>query len=59
MDYRTPLEKIQDEAADVLMSFLDPGYDEEARRALNAFLVRAFDAGVTAVNELNKELRTQ
>lgn len=59
MEDRTPLEKIQDDAAAEFMVGIHPEHRADARRALDGFLVRAFDAGVKAVNELNAELAAQ
>lgn len=51
----TPLEEIQHEAREKFGWNLNRDQLSE----LDGFLVRAFDAGVKAVNELNEELRTQ
>jgi hypothetical protein len=53
---KTPLEKLQNEAAD----YLDPwNMPAITRAALDAFLVQAFDLGIAAHKDLIAELSTE
>lgn len=49
---KTPLQKLQDEAAQMLF----PPTMDLSRKALDAFLVQAYDMGAQAVADMNAEI---
>lgn len=54
---KTPLQKIQDEAAATFIVGIAPANREAARAELDRKLVQAFDAGIQAVRELDSEIK--